>query len=115
MAKAKIQYPVNYKVIGNRIQQARMRAGLTQETIAEKLDVSIEHISRIENGHIDFNLKVLFCLADLVKVPPESLISDTMIFTDETLPESKFAKILSRCDQKKIDLIYKIAEDVAES
>lgn len=41
---------VNFKAIGNRIKQLRKSVNMTQETLAEKLNISSEHMSRIETG-----------------------------------------------------------------
>ena len=41
---------INFKAIGNRIKQLRKSACMTQETLAEKLNISSEHMSRIETG-----------------------------------------------------------------
>lgn len=38
------------KDFGNRVREARVRAGLTQSQLAEKIDVSVNHISAIERG-----------------------------------------------------------------
>ena len=39
---------LDYKVIGDRIRKARIDNNLTQENLAEELDVSVAFISRIE-------------------------------------------------------------------
>lgn len=42
--------PLNYKVIGNRIQTRRKAKGITQEKMAEDLDFSVGFISQLERG-----------------------------------------------------------------
>ena len=41
---------VNYSLIGRHIKEIRSAKGLTQADLAEKIDVSTPHISRIESG-----------------------------------------------------------------
>ncbi len=41
---------LDFKAIGKRIKKAREKKGYTQETFSEIIDVSIEHLSRIETG-----------------------------------------------------------------
>ena len=44
----------NFKtLLGQRIKEARVKAGLTQSALAEKADVSTNHISAIERGVSD--------------------------------------------------------------
>ena len=44
----KIHY--NHKEVGKRIRNARKKAGVTQEHLADELHISREMLSRIENG-----------------------------------------------------------------
>ena len=39
---------IDYNIMGERIKKARLEKQLTQENIAEKLDVSVAFLSRIE-------------------------------------------------------------------
>ena len=41
---------LDYNIIGERLKKARIDNNLTQEKLAEKLDVSIAFLSRIERG-----------------------------------------------------------------
>lgn len=41
---------INFKAIGARIKSERKRLSMTQEKLSEVLEISIEHLSRIENG-----------------------------------------------------------------
>ena len=53
---------LNYSIIGVRLKQARINKKITQEELAEKLDVSVTYISRIERGSTAINLKRLFAI-----------------------------------------------------
>ena len=50
---------IDYNIMGERIKKARLEKQLTQENIAEKLDVSVAFLSRIERGSSHINLKRL--------------------------------------------------------
>jgi len=54
--------------IAKQIRFHRKKAGLTQEKLAEKVDISIQHISRIESGCYIPSLKTFFLLADVLKL-----------------------------------------------
>ena len=41
---------INFKAVGNRIKKIRKEQSYTQEALAEILDISVEHLSRIETG-----------------------------------------------------------------
>ncbi len=48
---------LDYNIIGERLKQARLYKKLTQENLAEKLDVSVAFLSRIERGSSLISLK----------------------------------------------------------
>ena len=50
---------IDYGIIGTRIQNKRKAKGLTQEKLAEILDVSVGYVSQIERGISKPNLEML--------------------------------------------------------
>ena len=41
---------LSQEILGKNIKLNREKAGLTQESLAEKLDISVQHLSNIERG-----------------------------------------------------------------
>lgn len=41
---------IDYKLIGKRIQKSRKKVNMTQQELAERLDVSVGYVSQIERG-----------------------------------------------------------------
>lgn len=50
---------IDLQLIGSRIKEQRTTLSMTQEVLAEKVGTSIEHLSRIENGHANVSLEML--------------------------------------------------------
>ena len=50
---------IDYRLIGRRIKKARKTANLTQENLAELMDVSVGYISQVERGFTKANLLTL--------------------------------------------------------
>ena len=50
---------LDFTVIGHRLKKARMDKKMTQEDLAEQIDVSVAFLSRIERGLSHINLKRL--------------------------------------------------------
>ena len=44
------QYKVDYPLIAKRIKEARKLAGLTQEQLAEKIEISTNAVAKLENN-----------------------------------------------------------------
>lgn len=47
-------------ILAERLKEERLKAGLTQEQLAEKIGTKKSYISRIENGKTDVQLSTLF-------------------------------------------------------
>lgn len=47
-------------IIGEKVKTERIKKGLTQEQLAQKIGTKKSYISRIENGHTDIQLSTLF-------------------------------------------------------
>lgn len=47
------------KIIGNRIQEIRKRKGLTQEQLAERVNISPHYLSALERGVYNIKLELL--------------------------------------------------------
>ena len=65
-----------YVAMGLNIAYYRKRAGMTQEQLAERVDISRSHLSAIEAPNIirPFSLEILFNLADALHVKPSKLL-----------------------------------------
>lgn len=67
---------MEYKLVGKRIKQIREKAGLTQEQLANRVDISVTHMSAIERG-ITFP-----CGDKLIKILNETNSSADSVFCD---------------------------------
>ena len=63
----KQDYYEQYRKIGARISYYRKLHGLSQLQLAEKVNISRTHMSRIETAECAVSLDVLFQLADALK------------------------------------------------
>lgn len=69
---------IDYKSIGLRIKAARQQLHYTQEQVADLYDVSIQHISNIENNKTKVSLPLLIEIANVLKVTLDDLVCDTL-------------------------------------
>ena len=59
------------KEVGTRIKQLRKEKGLTQEQLAEKLDITAGTIGKIEIGRTGISIDLLICMSDFFEVPTD--------------------------------------------
>lgn len=67
-------YAENYKKLGLKIAYFRKLKGLTQEQLAEILDVDTSFIGQIEAPNIYKTLTTLFRIADALEMAPGELL-----------------------------------------
>ena len=69
---------LNQKAIGQRIKRAREKKQLTQEQLAELVDLSPMHISVIERGAKPPKLETLVNIANALGVSADTLLQDVI-------------------------------------
>ncbi len=70
---------LDFKAIGKRIKIARIRAGITQECVADKIGITPQHVSNIETGNSSVSLATLVAIANLLYVSVDELLCDTVL------------------------------------
>ena len=65
----------DYTVIGRRIREARVEQNLRQEELADKMNISVAYMSRVETGKGHLNLNRLTQSAEILKVSPRLSIN----------------------------------------
>ena len=95
---------MNQKAIGRRIKSARERKHLTQEQLAEAVDLSPMHISVIERGVKPPKLETLVNIANVLDVSADNLLQDVVHNQEKVVSSEAFSLMsqLSKADQRKV-------------
>ena len=64
----------NLRDIGSRIRDARKERKLDQADLAEKLNISMSHMSDIENGRTNFSIEVFMRITEALQVSADALL-----------------------------------------
>ena len=105
---------LDYNIIGNRIKQARLAKNYTQEDLAEKIDISVAFLSRVERGNSHINLKRLNQLCGLLDVSEGYLLNGASSSSENYL-DKEFSDLFKNVSPAKQRLIYDIAKTIADS
>lgn len=92
------------KKIGRRIKAAREAKKLTQEQLAELVNLSPMHMSVLERGHKPPKLETLVTIANALDVSADNLLQDVVNRSGETTP-SEIAELIAtlpRAEQVRI-------------
>ena len=103
-----------YKKIGARIKEARLANHMSQAQLAEKANVSLPHISKIENGKTTILLTTFIRLIEALQVS-----SDVLLRSDipevKFLYQNEFAELTKGCSPSELDSILKIVKEVMQT
>lgn len=105
---------LDYKSIGKRIRIARVRAELTQEKLAELVDISPTHLSNIETGTTRVSITALVAIANALSVTLDDLLCDSLPHARAQI-EGDIARLLADCDEYEIRIICDMAAALKES
>lgn len=105
---------LDFKTIGYNIRNRRKALKITQEHIANLLDVNPSHISNIECGRANPSLTVLIKIANILQCSVDCFINQEYTYIaeeqkSETIDE-KIIKKLEFCDAEKKYKILKIID-----
>ena len=88
------------KQLGKRIQELRKQRGLSQEQLAEKIDIANNTMSNIERGNSFMTAPTLERIMDVLCVSPRELFT----FTDENDADDVYRYILLKIKFAKNDI-----------
>ena len=98
---------VDYKLIGERIKKTRKSKGMTQDVLAEKLNVSIGYVSQVERGITKISLDLLGAISGILECDIAGFITESATNSNEYM-ESELLSEVRKLDGKKKKYILEI-------
>lgn len=99
---------MDYCKIGQNIRAIRKSKGISQEVLAEKVNISVTHMSHIETGNTKLSLQVFVDIANELDVRADELLSrNTAVFSSGC---EEVADILSGCDVRELKILTDIVK-----
>lgn len=92
---------VDFRRLGQRVRQYRKAAGLTQQQVADAIEIESSNLSHIERGTIKTSLSTLTKIANALGVTLDMLVCDSLTFASEPY-QKEFASILADCDAREL-------------
>lgn len=100
---------MDYYRIGQRIRKIRKAHGLSQEDLAEKVDISVTHMSHIETGNTKLSLQVLVDIARALEVRTDDLLNDNTTYSTDTALHD-ISTVLERCTANQTKAIVDLVK-----
>ena len=98
---------MNYYEIGQRIRKIRKANHLSQEQLAEKVGISVTHMSHIETGNTKLSLSVFVDIASALSVQTDELLYDTTRI-NKTHIKQEVSEILDSCTASEACILLDI-------
>lgn len=105
---------IDYKIIGKRIKERRKMYKITQETLAEKLGVSVGYISQIERGIAHTNLDTLANISHELNCDVTEFLSNVTADNKNYL-NNDFLNLLNTMSDKQKKMLFDIAEIIKQN
>lgn len=98
------------QLLGSAVKKARLERGLTQSDVAERIDVDVRTVLKIENQKGNPKMEVLFPLIRELRVDPYEVFYPEM--QNENTALSQFQFFLTQCSNDEILKLLPICEAV---
>ena len=102
---------LNMKEIGKRISDRRKKLGIKQNILAEKLDISNNHMSGIENGKATPSVALFVKICDELNVTPDFLLLGSM---HSNRVSKDASDLLQKCSDQEIEMIMQLVQHFVE-
>lgn len=101
------------KKLGNRIKCLRLQRGLSQEKLAEAIDIATTSLSYVETGRGFMTLATLEKLANVLDVDLYEIFQFSTIKTNEEMYDYIVSRLkLIVNDDEKIKIVYNIIKNI---
>lgn len=111
-----MEVTVNYEDVGNKIRERRNFLKVTQENLANDINVSASFISDIENGRRKMSLETMIKISNALKTSLDYFVLDNVkdIKTKNNIKFDELKNILETVDEKKESIFLDFAINSAK-
>lgn len=100
---------LDFAFIGHRIREIRNEKMLTQEYIANAVDVNVSHISNIETNKVKVSLSLLVRICNVLDTTIDYILENEYHASDLVI-EQELMNIFKKMDKEKQETLLRIAK-----
>lgn len=97
------------KEIGQNISQERKRRGISMANLAELANVSVSHISKVENEQCEIGLKALLKIAEALEMDVSEFLPESLKVSEKTQNRQtngeKFEHIIQGAEPQSVEFV----------
>ena len=99
---------MDYKKLGKRIREERLRLNLTQEHLSEEIGISTAYLGQIERGERNITLDKLITLTNRLGVTVDFLLNDYVTAANEDIYQKIMLQLFDGRSKKEKELAVNI-------
>jgi transcriptional regulator with XRE-family HTH domain len=103
-----LMYKMDYIKFGERVKEERHKRYLTQEKLAEALDISTSYVGQIERGIRCPTMDTLVAIANIFGLSIDYLLRDSLVAANDTTGEDWLRLTQGKTSEEKKKLIKAI-------
>lgn len=104
---------MDYKGLGDRIKAARNKSNMTQQQLADAIDMSANYLGKVERADRVLSLETLIKIANALGTNVDYLLSDSVNINQESII-SEIDSYLSRMNKKEQTHILNVIKSFHE-
>ena len=105
---------MDYSAIGKHIRAERKRLGLSQEELAEMVNISAVHMSHIETGNTKLSLSVFMDIASALEVQADALLYDQPRDSISTAA-NEIGDVLENCSAAQARILAEVVKTAKQA
>lgn len=104
---------VDYRLIGARIQNQRRLRHVTQEALAEQVDITTVYLSKIENGHVRPTVELLDAICIALDCELGSLFQDSSL-SSARYQNARVLELFNTCQPQVKPVALRLLEELSQ-
>lgn len=100
--------------VGQRIREARLARDLSQQELAAKANLSLPHISDIENGKKAMKLATFVKIIEALQISADSILRADVPEVNQ-LYQNEFSQLVDGCTPSEIEALKKVVLQVKQA
>ena len=98
------------QLLGDAVKKARLDHGLTQNDVADRIDIDVRTVLKIENHKGNPKLEILFPFIRELRIDPNNIFYPEL--QEDSLTLTQFQRFLSQCSEEEIRKLLPICETI---
>ena len=104
---------IDYKIIGSRIKEQRIKCGMTQDSLAELAEITTVYLSKIENGHVRPTLDLLSSICTILNCDIGTIFLDSSPASNNYQNE-RVIQLFNSCSPKIKPIVLDLLENLSK-